>query len=172
MRARRRIVLVGLLAVLAFSISYWFTSRSPDLSRRLGTPTPPVTKPSVVVYVPHFVDSRTEWQAKPVPVGEGEDPLRTALEHLMITRDSPFPSGTRVLRVRVVDHVAEVDFSRDLIDNFHGGSTTEAWIVESLCRTLAQFSDVEKVRILVEGKRIETIGEHIDVSEPVPVRPL
>jgi hypothetical protein len=170
MKAVRWIVLVGLLAVLAFSVSYWYTGRRPDLSRRPGEPVPPVTKPSVVVYVPHLVDNRTEWEAKPVPVGEGEDPLRIALDHLMMTRDSPFPSGTRVLRVRVIDHVAEVDFSRELIDNFPGGSTTEALIVESLCKTLAQFSDIEKVRVLVEGKPIQTIGEHIDLSEPVMVR--
>ncbi|MCS6831807.1 MAG: GerMN domain-containing protein, partial [bacterium] len=111
-----------------------------------------------------------EWEAKPVPIGEGEDPLRVALEHLLITRDTPFPQGTRLLRVNVQHGLAEVDFSRELIDNFPGGSTTEAWIVESLCKTLAQFSDVEKVRILVEGKRVETIGEHIDIGEPIPVR--
>ncbi|GIV18126.1 MAG: hypothetical protein KatS3mg022_3561 [Armatimonadota bacterium] len=167
MKALRWILVVLLLAVLAFVAGYWYTSRRPTLAPR---PTGVVTKPSVVVYVPHFVDTRTEWQAKPVPLSEGEDALRVALEHLLITRDTPFPQGTRLLRVRVQDGLAEVDFSRELIDNFPGGSTTEAWIVESLCKTLAQFSDIEKVRILVEGKRVETIGEHIDIGEPIPVR--
>jgi Spore germination protein len=81
------------------------------------------------------------------------------------------PAGHALLRVSVKDGLAEVDFSRELIDNFPGGSTTEAMIVESLCKTLAQFSDIEKVRILVEGKRIDTIGEHVDLSQPVAVRP-
>jgi spore germination protein GerM len=166
MRAWHWVFVVVVLAVLAFGGAYWYTSRRPPLAPRSTGIT---TKPSVVVYVPHFADTRTEWEAKPVPVGEGEDPLRIALEHLLITQNTPFPQGTLLLRVSVKDGLAEVDFSRDLVENFPGGSTTEAWIVESLCKTLAQFSDIEKVRILVEGKRVETIGEHIDISEPIPV---
>lgn len=167
MRAWRWILVVILLAILAFGAGYWYASRRPHMAPK---PTGVTTKPSVVVYVPRFVDNRTEWEAKPVPVGEGEDPLRIALEHLLITRDTPFPQGTRLLRVSVKNGQAEVDFSRELIDNFHGGSSTEAMIVESLCKTLAQFSDVEKVVVYVEGKRVNTIGDHIDLSEPVPVR--
>ncbi|MDW8290088.1 MAG: GerMN domain-containing protein [Armatimonadota bacterium] len=167
MKTVLRLLVVLLLAILAFGGGYWYASRRPQLAPR---PTGVTTKPSVVVYVPRFVDTRTEWEAKPVPVGEGEDPLRVALEHLLITRDTPFPQGTRLLGVNVTEGVAEVNFSRELIDNFPGGSTTEAWIVESLRKTLAQFSDVERARILVEGKPIDTIGEHIDLSQPIAVR--
>ncbi|MGQ9738383.1 MAG: GerMN domain-containing protein [Armatimonadota bacterium] len=163
----RWIVVVVLLAMLAFGGGYWYASRRPRLTPQ---PTPVPNKPSVVVYVPISEGNTYRWEAKPVPVGEGEDPLRIALEHLLITRDTPFPQGTRLLRVTVHDGVAEVDFSRELVDNFPGGSTTESLIVESLCKTLAQFTDVEKVRVLVEGKKISTIGEHIDLSKPVPVR--
>lgn len=162
-----RILVVVLLAILAFGLGYWYASRRPRLT---PPPIPAPTKPSVVVYVPISEDNTYRWEAKPVPVGEEEDPLRIALEHLLITRDTPFPQGTRLLRVTVHDGIAEVDFSRELVDNFPGGSTTEALIVESLCKTLAQFNDVEKVRVLVEGKKIDTIGEHIDLSKPVSVR--
>lgn len=163
----RWILVVVLLAILAFGGGYWYASRSPQLTPQ---PTPTIAKPSVVVYVPISEANTYRWEAKPVPVGEGEDPLRIALEHLLITRDTPFPQGTRLLHVTVHNGIAEVDFSRELVDNFPGGSTTEALIVESLCKTLAQFTDVEKVRVLVEGKKISTIGEHIDLSKPVPVR--
>lgn len=167
MRAGRWILVVLVLALLAFGGGYWYASRRPALAPQ---PTGVPTKPSVVVYVPRFVDTRTEWEAKPVPVGEGQDPLRVALEHLLITRDTPFPSGTRLLDVKVNNGLAEVDFSRELIDNFPGGSTTEILIMDSLCKTLAQFSDIERVRILVEGKPVDTIGDHLDLTEPVPVR--
>lgn len=163
----RWFVVVLLLAIVAFGGAYWYASRRPQLAPK---PTGVVTKPSVVVYVPIAENQGFRWEAKPVPVGNGEDPLRIALEHLLITRDSPFPEGTRLLRVRVENGLAEVDFSRELVDNFPGGSTTEAQIVESLCRTLAQFADVEKLRVLIEGKKIDTIGEHVDLSQPVPVR--
>lgn len=163
----RWILTVVLLAILAFGGGYWYASRRPRLTPQ---PTPTPSKPSVVVYVPISEGNTYRWEAKPVPIGEGEDPLRIALEHLLITRDTPFPQGTCLLRVTVHNGIAEVDFSRELVDNFPGGSTTEALIVESLCKTLAQFNDVEKVRILVEGKKIDTIGEHIDLTQPVPVR--
>lgn len=163
----RRILAVVLLAIVAFGGGYWYASRRPQLTPQ---PTPVPTKPSVVVYVPISEGNTYRWEAKPVPVGADEDPLRIALEHLLITRDTPFPQGTRLLRVTVEEGIAQVDFSRDLVDKFPGGSTTEALIMESLCRTLAQFTDVEKVRVLVEGKKISTIGEHIDLSKPVPVR--
>ncbi len=163
----RWILLVVLLAILAFGGGYWYASRRPELTPQ---PDEKPVKPSVVVFVPLEENGKYRWEAKPVPVANGEDALRIALEHLLITRDTPFPQGTRLLRVVVSDGVAEVDFSRELLDNFPGGSTTEALIVESLCRTLAQFADVENVRVLVEGKRIDTIGEHVDLSEPVPVR--
>lgn len=170
MKRWQKVFFIVLLAVIAFGAGYWYTSRSPELTPAPDTPVRQATKPSVVVYVPHMVENRTEWEAKPVPVQEDEDALRVALEHLLITRDSPFPSDTRVLRVGMQNHLAEVDFSRELIDNFEGGSTSEAWILISLQKTLAQFTEVEKVQILVEGKKIDSIGGHFDVREPLLVR--
>lgn len=164
----RWIIVTLVLAGIAFVGGYWYAARRPQLTPQ---PTGVVTKPSVVVYVPLPEGADVRWEAKPVPVAEGEDPLQVALRHLLITRDTPFPQGTRLLGAEVRDDLVEVNFSRELIDNFPGGSTSEVWIVQSLCKTLAQFPDVNRVRLLVEGKPIETIGEHLDLSEPIPVRP-
>ena len=75
------------------------------------------------------------------------------------------PSGTAVRGVYINDKVAYVDFSREIVDNFTGGSAGERMLVSSLVQTIcANFPEVEAVKILVEGREIETIGGHLDVS--------
>ena len=44
----------------------------------------------------------------------------------------------------------------------------ESLAQNSLRRTLAQFPEVQKMVVLVEGKPFE--GEHADWNEPIPVR--
>lgn len=78
------------------------------------------------------------------------------------------PKDTEVLSV-VFDAAgcAFVDFSRELVANHPGGSTGELLTIRSIVRTLAaNFPDIESVRVLVEGKEIETIAGHIDASMP------
>lgn len=76
----------------------------------------------------------------------------------------PLPQGTRVLGVRVADGVATVDFSSELVSRFAGGADNEGIVVYAIVNTLASLPGVEGVHILVEGKPIESIGGHIDVS--------
>lgn len=65
---------------------------------------------------------------------------------------------------------AFVDFSRELVANHPGGSTGELLTIRSVVRTLASnFPEVSSVRVLVEGREIETIAGHIDASAPFPV---
>jgi len=81
------------------------------------------------------------------------------------------PEGTKVLSV-ILDEsgCAFVDFSRELVANHPGGSTGELMTIRSIVRTLASnFPEVVSVRVLVEGREIETIAGHIDASAPFPV---
>ena len=81
------------------------------------------------------------------------------------------PRGTTVRSV-VFDDAGGVfvDFSRELVANHPGGSTGELFTIRSVVRTLSMnFPEVESVRFLVEGREIETVAGHIDVSGPLPV---
>lgn len=81
------------------------------------------------------------------------------------------PKGTRVRSV-FFDGTGGVfvDFSSEFVENHPGGTTGELFTIRSIVRTLAlNFSDVERVSLLVEGKEIETIAGHIDASVPFPV---
>ena len=83
---------------------------------------------------------------------------------------SPLPRGTKLLSpVKVINGVATVNFSREFVDNFSGGSTQEALTLNSIAHTLVDNSGgkIRSVRILVEGETADTLGGHFDLTEPV-----
>jgi spore germination protein GerM len=69
--------------------------------------------------------------------------------------------------VRVVSGVAVADFSAQLRSRFAGGADNEGVVVYAIVNTLASLPEVTRVRILVEGKPVESIGGHIDTSAPL-----
>ena len=64
-------------------------------------------------------------------------------------------------------HIAYVDFNDKLVKNNTGGSTAEILLVAAIVNTLTEFHDIQKVQILVEGKKIDTISGHMDIGEPL-----
>lgn len=68
------------------------------------------------------------------------------------------PKGTRLLGISISNGICYVDFSRELIDNHPGGSAGELMTLSSIVNTLTEFNSIEKVQILVEGKKGETLG--------------
>lgn len=80
---------------------------------------------------------------------------------------SPVPDGTRLLGLTVSGDVVTVDFSGELVKNFNGGSAGEMMLVGSIVNTLTAFPEIKRVQIVVEGRKIETISGHMDMSEPL-----
>ncbi|BBB92297.1 MAG TPA: GerMN domain-containing protein [Methylomusa anaerophila] len=102
----------------------------------------------------------------------GKQPARTAMEILLKgTKNqelvSPIPSGTKLKNFKVKDHIAYVDFDETLVKNHTGGSTGEIMTVGAIVDTLTEFPEIQKVQILVEGKKVDTIAGHLDTSEPL-----
>ncbi len=98
-------------------------------------------------------------------------PARLAIQELLtgpLPKDSlrPLPAGTKLRGVKVKDHLATVDFSRDLVSDFHGGADSEQAAVYAIVNTLTSLPGVEKVQILVDGKPCDTLGGHLDLREP------
>ncbi|HMM19985.1 MAG TPA: GerMN domain-containing protein [Selenomonadales bacterium] len=105
-------------------------------------------------------------------VPKTSQPAHMAIEHLLAGPTSGelakvMPEGTQLRSLRVKDHIAYVDFNDKLIKNNTGGSASEILIVGAVVDTLTQFPDIQKVRILVEGKAIDTISGHLDLTEPL-----
>lgn len=100
----------------------------------------------------------------------GED-LPAALVQALI--DGPtapnqptLPPGTRLLGVTVEKGEAIVDLSQEFVDNHPGGSSSERLSVYSIVNTLAGLPEIDQVTIVVNGKNIEAIGGHLDLSGP------
>ena len=77
------------------------------------------------------------------------------------------PTGTTLLGVSITDGIADVNLSKEFVDNHPGGSAGEKMTVYSIVNTLTEFSTIKEVRFLVEGERLDTIAGHMDVSQPV-----
>jgi len=78
------------------------------------------------------------------------------------------PQGTKLLDITVADRTATVNFSRELQDNFVGGSQLEAHMVEAIVNTLIQFPQIDQVAILIEGQVVESIAGHVSIDRLLP----
>ena len=77
------------------------------------------------------------------------------------------PSRTELLDLTIRDRTAYVDFSHEIVNNFNGGSSIEACLVNAIVNTLIQFKTIDHVQILVAGEIIESIGGHVYILEPL-----
>jgi spore germination protein GerM len=76
------------------------------------------------------------------------------------------PKNTKVNSVTVKDYIAYPDFSRE-ITRLSVGGRDEALILASIADTLIKLPGIEKVQILIDGKRAETLAGHFDISKPI-----
>lgn len=81
------------------------------------------------------------------------------------------PKATKVKSLVVRDRMAIVDFSAELVKRGFGGSATEILAVAAIVNTLTEFPEVERVQILVEGKKTDTLFGHLDVYDPLSRSP-
>ena len=82
---------------------------------------------------------------------------------------STIPDGARLINAYVLDSTLVLDFTHELQTNHPGGSTGELLTVYSIVHTMTEnIRGIEKVQILVEGKEIETLVGHLDLTRPIP----
>ncbi|WP_051688030.1 GerMN domain-containing protein [Desulfofalx alkaliphila] len=75
------------------------------------------------------------------------------------------PPGTQLRDINIRDGLCTVDFTGELKENHPGGSSSEMLTVYSIVNTLTQFASVDRVEILVNGQRIESLGGHLNLME-------
>jgi len=102
--------------------------------------------------------------------------MQRAMETLAIGPKSAdlvavIPKATKVKSVVVKEKTAFVDFSEEIAKRGFGGSATEILAVGAIVNTLTEFSEVERVQILVEGKKVSTLFGHLDVYDPLSRSP-
>ena len=125
----------------------------------------------ISVYYPNVNATGLVAVTKTVKAQETEK-YKAAVEALLAGTDDKnltavFPKKTKLRKVSVSGGVAKVDFDKNLTSGFVGGSTGEEMLVGSLVNTLTEFPEIKKVQILVEGKEIDSLSGHLDLSRPV-----
>ena len=78
-----------------------------------------------------------------------------------------FPKNASIRSVTVDDGLATVDLDGSIVKHMVGGSTGEEFLVGSIVDTLTNFPEVTRVKFLVDGKEIETLSGHMDLSTPL-----
>lgn len=126
---------------------------------------------NIKVYYPD--ENATGLVAVEKSIKDTDNKYQAAVEALMAGTDKKglanvFPKKAKLLQVTVSGKVAKVDFSRELQKNFVGGSTGEEMLVGSVVNTLTEFPEIQKVQILVDGQKVETLSGHMDLSQPLP----
>jgi germination protein M len=78
------------------------------------------------------------------------------------------PDNTRLLSVRLSrDGLLVIDFSPELSTNHPGGTSSELITIYSVVNTLmTNVEGVEKIKILINGEKIDSLAGHIDCREP------
>jgi germination protein M len=79
------------------------------------------------------------------------------------------PPETRLLNAYRLHDILVLNFTREIQTNHTGGTASEMLTVYSIINTATVNLDgIEQVQILVEGKEIETLAGHMDLSKPLP----
>lgn len=76
------------------------------------------------------------------------------------------PEGVKVKSVVTADGIAYVDFSEEIMSAGFG-SEGELAMVSCIVNTLVALPEIEKAQILVEGKKVESLGGHVFVGSPL-----
>lgn len=80
------------------------------------------------------------------------------------------PRGTELNEVYIdSQQTAYLDFSSHLTDGHIGGTTAEFLTVTAILRTVfdAFPDEIKQIQILIDGKEIETIAGHLNLSQPL-----
>ena len=128
-------------------------------------------KENIIIYFPNENATALVPEVRNIKSGSN-DVLIDALNDLLIgTKQNGsvniIPKGTKLYGMEVKNKIAYVNFSKEFVKNFNGGSTGEIFLVGSIVNTLTEFPQVTSVVFMVDGKPIDTIAGHMDLTEPV-----
>lgn len=81
--------------------------------------------------------------------------------------ESPIPQGTRLNNVKVEKNMAIVDLSNEFISNIKLGAEEESKIVYTIVNTLVELTEIDSVKILIDGKENQCFAdEAINFKQP------
>lgn len=101
-----------------------------------------------------------------------ENPYKKLVELLIETPkneklESVIPEGTKVNNAKIEGDIVYIDLSKEFIENHIGGQEEETLTIYSIVNTLTELTEVNSVKILIDGKENEKFKDgKINFSEP------
>ena len=188
---RRHVVAAAVMAVLmiagAVYTTFWLLAQpvpetvtsEPDALPGEGEPSalavPDEAPPEVLsgtiqvrLYVPAGSGESLSVQNQEIQLESSTQKQAKQVVELLLRRSSAIPRGVQLREVFITSQgVAYVDLSRELVQNHPGGTSAEQLTVFSLSNTLiANFPSIQMVKILVEGREVQTLAGHLDLTNP------
>jgi spore germination protein GerM len=179
----RRIVVFGVIAVLAVAGGWWLTAR---LSRRSAngqsspastTGTPATADARKITATLYFVSEdglALVGVQREVPFGESvlDQAKLIVTAQLAVAPDpliSAIPQGTTLRALYLTERGdAFVDLSADARTRHPGGALDELFTVYTIVNALTtNLPAVTRVQILIEGKEVDTLAGHVDLRHPL-----
>ncbi|MGS0765370.1 GerMN domain-containing protein [Syntrophomonas curvata] len=77
------------------------------------------------------------------------------------------PAESKLLSLKISEGIASVNFSDEIKSKHPGGSAGETMTMYSLINSLTEINSIDKVQLLIEGKKVETLAGHLDTSGPL-----
>lgn len=163
----RGIVIKGIIFLLIAAIGLFM------LIPKASSPKPadPPQEPLVMVTLYFSNSDASALRQEQRQVKQTDELARTAVEELLkgAKAEGSFnviPDGTKLRGLAVKQGIAYVDFTGDILNTPNRGSASEVLIVSSVVNTVTEFAGIDQVQILVEGKEVETLYGHMDLTQP------
>lgn len=162
------IIVIGLavLAAIAAYVQLAPAKKVPEAIRRteLGGQATQQAK-EVRVLTPRYEDGNLRFDSRPVRPEPGQDPVMAAINGFL-SEARVAPPEAKCLSARREGDLVTLDFSAPFGQTY--GAEDEQTLLGGIAKTLAQFPGVERFRITVEGRPIETLG-NIDLTDPLAI---
>jgi hypothetical protein len=171
------ILLLGLLFIGGLAGGYLYFSKissraMPASEERVEAL--PKTEDLISLKIYHPVGNRLQIEEKRVQsrttqISIAQSVVEEFLKGPVGSQVSELPKGTKLLGIyRDADRILYIDLSEEFRRNFQGDALSEYLVLKGLYDSLtSNLDDVEDVKILIEGREIETLGGHFYLSYPL-----
>ncbi len=145
--------------------------RTETPSDKAKAPVEPKDKGSMRITVYHATKDAMNLVPEIHVVDKNDNPAQTAMELLAAEPIDKslmrvMPVSAKLLSLKIDKGVAYANFNSNL-RRFGGGSANEILLVAGIVNTLTEFPEIKAVQILIEGKKVESLGGHLDITEPL-----
>ena len=164
------VLAVVLVAGLAWGCSALTEAREPQDPQEHVNPDPPSEDVEVTLYFADWQAQHVTPELRSVTVTDEEELPEALVKQLLVGPKDPhlnrtLPENVQLLSVEVEGEIAYVNFSEEIEEIT--GSAGQTMALQSLLFSLADLPEIERVQLLVEGKKSLTFAGHAVIEEPL-----